>query len=84
MGMKIKRKCFKIKVFWHLALDFFLTKTETSDVFNTLNCIKSTSMHKINGVTEKKIYNIAKTVRRIYNKTIKINQTITGEMEESK
>ncbi len=32
----------------------------------------------------KKIYNIAKTVRRIYNKTIKINQTITGEMEESK
>jgi len=34
--------------------------------------------------TEKKIYNIAKAVRRIYNKTIKINQTITRKMEESK
>lgn len=32
----------------------------------------------------KKYTYIAKTVRRIYNKTIKINQTITGEMEESK
>jgi len=41
-------------------------------------------MHKINGVNGEKKYNIAKTVRRIYNKTIKINQTITGKMEESK
>ena len=54
LGMKIKRKCFKIKVFWHLALDFFLTKTETSDVFDALNCIKLTSMHKINGVNREK------------------------------
>ena len=34
---------------------------------------------------EKKKYTIiAKVVRRIYNKTIKINQTITRKMEESK
>lgn len=82
--IKIKRKCLKIKVFGQLALDFFLTKIKTSDVFEALNCICLTSMHKINGVNGEKIYNIAKTVRRIYNKTIKINQTITGEMEESK
>lgn len=82
--IKIKRKCLKIKVFGQLALDFFLTKIKTSDVFEALNCIYLTSMHKINGVNGEKIYNIVKIVRRIYNKTIKINQTITGEMEESK
>jgi hypothetical protein len=41
-------------------------------------------VHKINGANGEKIYNIAKVVRRIYNKTIKINQTITRKMEESK
>ena len=37
--IKIKRKCLKIKVFGQLALDFFLTKIKTSDVFKALNCI---------------------------------------------
>ena len=37
--MKIKGKCLKIKVFWQLPLDFFLTKTKTSDESLVLNCI---------------------------------------------
>ena len=52
--IKIKRKCLKIKVFGQLALDFFLTKIKTSDVFEALNCIYLTSMHKINGVNGEK------------------------------